>query len=178
MNAETRNTPQDVCRVIAMTLLSDNAIDDQEIGVLAEMKVNEKIGISPSDFRHTLHNVCKEVLFNEDGTPNVSVTELGVITDILPLLGRENPPDMESVSRLVELIQRADPTLLGEKLLEAESLNPILDRIDDRRLQLWTGNILVKLIHADGELHANENLLVSHVLNRWNIPAEALTANP
>jgi uncharacterized tellurite resistance protein B-like protein len=170
----SRNTPQDVCRVIAMAMLADNNMDDQEIAVLAEMKVHEKAGINPDEFRGAIHELCKEAMFNEDGTPNVSVTELGLITEILPLLNREGSMDMESVSHLVELVNRADPTLLGESLLDGERLDATLDRIDDRRLQLWIGSMLVRMVHADGEVHDNEKVLVSHVLNRWSIAPESL----
>ena len=176
LNQESRNTPQDVCRVIAMAMLADNALDDHEVALLAELKVQEKAGISPDDFRDAIHELCKEVMFNEDGTPNVSVTELGLITEILPLLNRELPMDQESVSRLVQLVNRADPTLLGESLLDGERLNAALDRIDDRRLQLWISSMLVRMVHADGELHDNEKLLVSHVLKRWDITPESLSA--
>lgn len=174
MNQGIRNTPQDVCRVIAMAMLADNTMDDQEIAVLAEMKVHEKVGISPDDFRGAVHDLCKEILINEDGTPNVSVTELGLITKILPLLNHEVPMDLESVSRLVQLVNRADPTLLGDSLLGGERLDATLDRIDDRRLQLWIGSVLVRMVHADGDVHDNEKILVSHVLKHWSIAPESL----
>ncbi len=176
MTQTSRNSPQDVCRVIAMAMLADNDMNDHEIAVLAEMKVHEKAGISPDAFRGAIHELCKEVMFNEDGTPNVSVTELGLITEILPLLNREGSMDMETVSSLVQLVNRADPTLLGESLLDGERLNATLDRIDDRRLQLWIGSVLVRMVQADGELHDNEKILVSHVLKRWDIAPESLGA--
>lgn len=174
MDQARRNTPQDVCRVIAMAMLADNQMDDQEIAVVAELKVQEKAGISPDDFRGAVHDLCKEILINEDGTPNVSVTELGLITKILPLLNREAPMDLASASRLVQLVNRADPALIGESLLEGNRLDATLDRIDDRRLQLWIGSMLVRMAHANGEAHDNEKILIGHVLNRWNIAPESL----
>jgi hypothetical protein len=34
--------------------------------------------------------------------------------------------------------------------------------------------MLLRLIHADGELHDNEKAFLSHVLNRWDIDPQAL----
>lgn len=176
MNQETRNTPLDVCRVIGIAVLSDNKVDDREIEALAEMKLGERLGVSAADFRKVLHNLCRGAMFDESGMPNISITELGLISEMAPLLGRDTPADLESVSKLVELMKQADPDLLAEKLLDKERLNAALDRIDDPRLQLWTSCVLVRLVHADKNMDSNEKLLVSHVLNRWGITPEAVAS--
>lgn len=81
---------------------------------------------------------------------------------------------LESVSHLIDLVYEADPAVLGEKLLDQERIDDTLDCIDDPQLQLWTCSMLLRLIHADGELHDNEKAFLSHVLNRWDIDPQAL----
>jgi len=176
VNEETRNSPLDVCRVLGIALLSDSKIDDREIEALAEMRIGEKLGVSAADFRKVIHGLCKGALFDDAGRPNASVTELGAISEMAPLLGRETPADRESLARLVELINQADPTLISDQLLDKERLNAALDRIDDPRLQIWTSCVLVRLVRADGNLDSKEKLLVSHILNRWGIKPEAIAS--
>jgi hypothetical protein len=174
MSTETRNTPLDVCRILGIAILSDSAVEDQEIEALAEMKVGEKLGVSPAEFRRVLQSLCKEAMFDESGKPNVSITELGLISEISPLLGRETPPDFDSVSKLAGLMKQADATLLADQLLSRKRLDAALDRIDDPRLQLWISCVLVRLVHADKNFDSNERRLVSYVLNRWGIAPEAI----
>ena len=80
----------------------------------------------------------------------------------------------EAVSRLVDLVYAADPAVLAEKLLDEERINNALDRVDDPQLQLWTCSMLLRLVHADGELHDNEKALLSHIFDRWEISPEEL----
>lgn len=174
MSVEARNSPQDICRIIAMAMLADNDIDERETALLAELKVTERMGVSPEDFRLAIDRLCNEILVADDGRTTISITELGVITDILPLLDRRSPRDMDALSRLVQLVAHADPALLPAAVLDLESLNETLDRIDDPRLQVWTSSLLVRLVNADGAVHGNERFLVSHVINRWGISPQAL----
>ena len=176
MSNETRNTPLDVCRVLGIAILSDNKVDEQEIEALAEMKIGEKLGVSPAEFRKILQGLCKEAMFDESGKPNISITELGLISEISPLLGRDTPADLASVAKLVNLMKRADETLLVDQLLDRKHLDSALDHIDDPRLQLWTSCVLVRLVHADKNVDSNERRLVSYILNRWGIAPESIAA--
>jgi hypothetical protein len=176
MSSETRNTPLDVCRILGIAILSDNKVDDQEIEALTEMKLGEKLGVSPAEFRKVVQDLCKEAMFDESGKPNVSITELGLISEISPMLGSSVAGSRESVTRLVELVKQADETLLADQLLSRKQLDAALDRIDDPRLQLWTSRVLVRLVHAHENPDSNERKLVSYVLNRWGITPEAIAA--
>jgi uncharacterized tellurite resistance protein B-like protein len=178
MNAEIRNSHHNVCRILSMVLLSDNDLDDREIAALVEMRVHEKMGISPEQFRLTLHGLCGEILLDDDRSAGVSVTDLGQAVEMMGLINRDAPMPLETVSRLVDLVYEADPTLLGEKLLDEERINATLDRIDNPQLRLWTCSMLLRLVHADDELHDNEKALLRHVLNRWGISPEALGDQP
>jgi len=174
MNVETRNTPQDVCRILSMALLVDNDLDDSEIAALVEMRVHEKMGVNPEQFRMALHGLCDEILRDDERSAGIAVTDAGQAVEMMSMINRDAPMSLESVSHLIDLVYEADPTVLGEKLLDQERIDDALDGIDDPQLQLWTCSMLLRLIHADGELHDNEKAFLSHVLNRWDIDPQAL----
>ena len=174
MNAEIRNSQQDVCRILSMALLSDNDLDQPEIAELVEMRVHEKLGITPEQFRSTLHDLCDEILRDDDRSAGVSATDPGQAVEMMSIINRDAPMSYEAVSRLVDLVYAADPAVLAEKLLDEERINNALDRVDDPQLQLWTCSMLLRLVHADGELHENEKILLNHIVNRWEISPEEL----
>ncbi|MEI2784047.1 MAG: hypothetical protein V9H25_23615 [Candidatus Competibacter sp.] len=174
MNAEIRNSQQDVCRILSMALLSDNDLDQPEIAELVEMRVHEKLGITPEQFRSTLHDLCDEILRDDDRSAGVSATDPGQAVEMMSIINRDAPMSYEAVSRLVDLVYAADPAVLAEKLLDEERINNALDRVDDPQLQLWTCSMLLRLVHADGELHDNEKILLNHIFNRWEISPEEL----
>ena len=174
MNEKTQNSPLDVCRVLGIALLADNKIEDREIEALTELRIGDTLGVSPADFRKVLHELCKGALVDEAGHPNATVTELKAISEMSSLLGRDIPADRDSVKRLIELINDTDPTLFSDQLLDENYLNATLDRITDKRLQLWTGSILLRLIPADATADAKEKMLLRHVLKRWGISPEAI----
>lgn len=174
MNAEIRNSQQDVCRILSMALLSDNDLDEPEIAELVEMQALEKLGISPEQFRSTLHGLCDEILRDDDRRAGISVMDQEQAIEVMSLINRDAPLSLDAVSHLVDLVYEADPAVLGEKLLDEERINDAIDRIDDPQLRLWTCSMLLRLIHADGELHDNEKALLSHIFNRWEISPEEL----
>jgi len=114
------------------------------------------------------------LLVEEAGHLNASITELSVISEISSLLGRDTPSDRESIARLLELINQADPTLIAEQLLDEGRLNAALDRITDARLQLWTSYVMLRIMRADDTVGAKEKALIRHVFKRWNISSEAI----
>jgi len=174
MNAAIRNSQQDVCRILSMALLSDNDFDEPEMAEIIEMRVHEKLGISPEQFRSTLHGLCDEILRDDDRRAGISVMEPEQAIELMSLINRDAPMSFETVSHLVDLVYQADPAVLGEKLLDEERINNAIDRVDDPQLRLWICSMLLRLAHADGELHDNEKALLSHVFNRWEIDPEEL----
>lgn len=174
MNVETRNTPQDVCRILSMALLADNDLDDSEIAALVEMRVHEKMGVNSEQFRLALHDLCNEILRDDERSTGISVTDAGQAVEMMGMINRDAPMSLESVSHLIDLVYEADPAVLGEKLLDQERIDDTLDCIDDPQLQLWTCSMLLRLIHADGELHDNEKAFLSHVVNHWDIDPKEL----
>ncbi len=174
MNAAIRNSQQDVCRILSMALLSDNDLDEPEIAELIEMRVHEKLGISPEQFRSTLHDLCDEILRDDDRRTGISVMDPSQAVEMMSLINRDAPMSFDAVSHLVDLVYEADPAVLGEKLLDEERINNAIDRVDDPQLRLWTCSMLLRLVHADGELHDNEKALLGHIFNRWEISPEEL----
>jgi hypothetical protein len=157
-----------------MALLSDNDLDEPEIAELVEMRIHEKLGISPEQFRSTLHGLCDEILRDDDRRAGISVMEPEQAIELMSLINRDAPMSFDTVSHLVDLVYEADPAVLSEKLLDEERIDNAIDRVDDPQLQLWTCSMLLRLVHADGELHDNEKALLSHIFNRWEISPEEL----
>lgn len=174
MNAEIRNSQQDVCRILSMALLSDNDLDEPEIAEIIEMRVHEKLGISPEQFRSTLHGLCDEILRDDDRREGISVMEPEQAIELMSLINRDAPMSFDTLSHLVDLVYEADPAVLGEKLLDEDRINNAIDRVDDPQLRLWICSMLLRLVHADGELHDNEKALLSHIFDRWEISPEEL----
>lgn len=174
MNAEIRNSQQDVCRILSMALLSDNDLDEPEIAEIIEMRVHEKLGISPEQFRSTLHGLCDEILRDDDRRAGISVMEPEQAIELMSLINRDAPMSFDTLSHLVDLVYEADPAVLGEKLLDEDRINNAIDRVDDPQLRLWICSMLLRLVHADGELHDNEKALLSHIFDRWEISPEEL----
>lgn len=176
MTETTHNSPLDVCRVLGIALLADSKIDDREIEALTEMGIGKSLGVSAAEFRKVVHDLCKSAMFDEAGRPTTSVTELGAISEMSKLLGRDTPSDRESVARLLELVNAADPTLVTDQLLDEGRLNAALDRITDPRLRLWTSYVLLRTLRADDVLADKEKVLLRHVFKRWAISPEAMAS--
>lgn len=81
-----------------MALLSDNDLDEPEIAELIEMRVHEKLGISPKQFRSTLHGLCDEILRDDDRRAGISVMDPSQAVEMMSLIDRDAPMSFDAVS--------------------------------------------------------------------------------
>lgn len=91
--------------------------------------------------------------------------------------------DREGFADVVEqycedLLQTDGAGTDGERvaLLAPERVDAVLDGIDDPGRQRLTAQMIASVAGADGRMHLTELALFGHVLARWNLSLEDLTA--
>jgi hypothetical protein len=96
-----------------MALLSDNDLDEPEIAELIEMRVHEKLGISPEQFRSTLHGLCDEILRDDDRRAGISVMDPSQAVEMMSLIDRDAPMSFDAVSHTAMVQDVADRFYTG-----------------------------------------------------------------
>lgn len=75
MRTHPRNSPQAAARVVALTLLADGEIGDDELQALARIDVPGRLDLRPTEFMAVVHEVAHELLAATDG-PRAGVGHL------------------------------------------------------------------------------------------------------
>lgn len=144
---------------LSMALLSDNELDDREIAAMIETRIQDKMGITPDQFRSALHQLCEEILLDDGDKAGVAVTDPDQAIEMMVLINRDASMSFDDISQLVDLIYDTDSTVIKATLLDDKRIDETLDRIDNPQLQLWICGMLLYLIKADNVIHENEKSL-------------------
>ena len=165
---------RDICRVLSTALLADGDLDEPELRAIESLDIERILGIPPQQFRAILHEVCRELMLDDDGSAGLSLLEPARIHTALHAL---NDPQQRfgSTAQLIAAMQEGDPVQLRCKLLDSSRLDAALDRIVDPELRLCTCAALMHFINADGELHRDELFVFEHILARWNLTLGVLS---
>ena len=171
-HVEIQNSQHDVCRILSMALLSDNELNDHEVAAMIETRIQDKMGITPDQFRSALHQLCEEILLDDGDKAGVAVTDPDQAIEMMVLINRDASMSFDDISQLVDLIYDTDSTVIKATLLDDKRIDETLDRIDNPQLQLWICGMLLYLIKADNVIHENEKAFLNHVLKHWGITSD------
>lgn len=67
MRSHPRNSPQAAARAVALTLLADGEIGDDELAALSRIDVPGRLDLRPADFMAIVQEVAHELLAASDG---------------------------------------------------------------------------------------------------------------
>ncbi len=117
MKTIAKNSPEALARVLAMTMITDAQLDDQELDLMERLKLYDLIGISRVQFSAVVADYCEELL--QAGAPD----------------GRVNLLDRARIDRIVDAVE--DP---AKRLLAAQMVINVLKadgRLEETELALF-----------------------------------------
>jgi uncharacterized tellurite resistance protein B-like protein len=99
MKTIAKNSPEALARVLAMTMVTDARLDDQELDVMERLKLYDLIGMSRLEFSRVVAAYCEEIL--QSGSPD----------------GRINLLDRARVDPIVDAVDDPDKRLLAARMV-------------------------------------------------------------
>lgn len=83
------DSPQAAARIVALTMLADGHLCKRELDVLKRLRLDERLGLDPAEWRAVLHGFCEDLLASADAAaahtcsvdPHTLASLLGEIVD-------------------------------------------------------------------------------------------------
>jgi uncharacterized tellurite resistance protein B-like protein len=99
MKTIDKNSPEALARVLAMTMITDARLDDQELDVMDRLRLYDLIGMSRLQFSRVVEAYCEEIL--QGGSPD----------------GRVNLLDRARVDPIVDAVDDPEKRLLAARMV-------------------------------------------------------------
>jgi hypothetical protein len=120
MRRYARNSHEAICRLIALSLLSDGGLDQSEYQALRDSKVLHQLGISDATLHHVMQDMCDDLLLYANGLGQLELDD-ALIDQLLAEI--DEPLLQMSVLRAMLGIVDADGWLAdGEAVLISRAM--------------------------------------------------------